>query len=98
MRAGLRIVLLSQELRQTADELKLANAELEAARSLPVRIIEQMPACSICRKIRDDDGKWLDVLAFLVAHDLAEFTHGVCPSCRTQHYPNVADPGTKAQG
>jgi DNA-binding response OmpR family regulator len=98
VRAGLRIVLLSQELRQAVNELKLANAELEAARSLPVRIIEQLPACSICKKIRDDDGTWLAVDEFLVAHDLAEFTHGVCPSCRTQHHPKVAGPEARTQG
>lgn len=92
VRAGLRIVLLSQQLRQTVNELKLANAELEAARSLPQVIVEQLPACSICKKIRDENGNWQDIDAYLAAQGLIEFTHGVCPSCRTAHYPSV--PGT----
>ena len=98
VRAGLRIVLLSQELRHTVNELKLANAELEAARSLPQPLAEQLPACSICKKIRDDEGKWQPLEEYLLAMELAEFTHGVCPDCRTAHYPNVSTPGSKPPG
>lgn len=98
VRAGLRIVLLAQELRQTVDELKLANAELEAARSLNRVILEQLPACSICKKVRDGEGHWVDIHEYLLDNGLAEFTHGVCPTCRTEHYPKVSGEGTKAAG
>ena len=98
VRAGLRIVLLSQELRQTVNELRLANAELEASRSLPQPIGEHLPACSVCRKIRDEAGSWQHIDAYLAARGLAEFTHGVCPSCRDKQYPNLPGLDTQAQG
>ena len=46
VRAGLRIVLLNQELRETMGQLKLANAELVSARDSMKRLAELLPMCS----------------------------------------------------
>ena len=37
--------------------------------------------CSYCRKIRDEDGKWLTFEAYLQKHTGAKFSHGVCETC-----------------
>jgi DNA-binding NtrC family response regulator len=58
-------------------ELKRRIRSLEAA----------LPICSVCRKIRDDEGRkegagdWLTVEDFLKRRAHLESTHGYCPSC-----------------
>lgn len=37
--------------------------------------------CSYCRKIRDKDGQWLSIEAYLHKHTGANFSHGVCEEC-----------------
>ncbi len=43
-----------------------------------------LPICGTCRKVRDDQGYWTQVEAFLDEHSEASFTHGLCPSCSEQ--------------
>jgi len=86
VRAGLRIVTLSQQLRQTISELKQANAQLGEERGAPGRIVEKLPMCSICRDVRDAEDHWQQLDEYLLARDLADFTHGICPECRSAHY------------
>ena len=37
--------------------------------------------CSVCKKIRDDQGKWKQLEVYIRDHSEANFTHGVCPDC-----------------
>ena len=47
-----------------------------------IRTLKGMiPICAWCRKLRDDDGYWKQVEAYLSEHTDAQFTHGVCPEC-----------------
>lgn len=95
VRAGLRIVLLSQELRRTVAELRAANAELEAV-NRPGRTIGKLPMCSVCRHVRDAEGDWHALDQYLIERELADFTHGICPDCRTARYPRlVPGPATE---
>lgn len=45
-----------------------------------------LPMCSKCKKIRDDDGYWKQVDAYIEAHSQLTFTHGVCPDCLEDLY------------
>lgn len=40
-----------------------------------------LPICGWCKKIRNDQGYWTEVEAFLQSHTDAKFTHGICPDC-----------------
>ena len=40
-----------------------------------------IPICSYCKKIRDDEGCWNQLEAYLHSHSDAEFSHGACPEC-----------------
>ena len=40
-----------------------------------------LPICAWCKKIRDDNGYWTQVEAYIASHSQAEFTHSICPSC-----------------
>jgi predicted hydrocarbon binding protein len=60
-------------------ELQAALARIKTLRGL-------VPICSGCKKVRDDDGYWHQVEAYLARHSEAEFSHGLCPECRTKLY------------
>jgi PAS domain S-box-containing protein len=46
-----------------------------------------LPICAFCKKIRDDTGYWHQVESYIKEHSEANFSHGVCPDCAQQHYP-----------
>lgn len=50
-----------------------------------------VPICAYCKKIRDDQGYWNQVEAFVEKHTEAEFTHAYCPSCIEEHYPGMSE-------
>jgi len=56
-----------------------------------------LPICSHCKKVRDDQGYWQQIDAFITEHSDLFFSHGLCPECLTRHYPeyNVRKPGGK---
>jgi len=91
VRAGLRIVLLTQDLRATVENLHVANADLQSAQAEVERLSQQMlPICAFCRRVRDGDGDWYTLEEYLSRHTQADFTHGICPECRIANYPAVS--------
>ena len=46
-----------------------------------------LPICAKCKKIRDDHGYWQQVETYIKEHSAATFTHGLCPTCLKQLYP-----------
>lgn len=46
-----------------------------------------LPICASCKRIRDDNGYWTQVEAYVAAHSSAEFTYSICPSCFEGLYP-----------
>jgi len=40
-----------------------------------------IPICSYCHQIRDDEGSWERIDAYISKHSDAEFSHGICPKC-----------------
>jgi len=54
--------------------LEKALQEVQALSSL-------LPVCAWCKRIRDDDGSWNQVDAYLRKHTSIPVTHGICPDC-----------------
>jgi sigma-B regulation protein RsbU (phosphoserine phosphatase) len=97
VRAGLRIVLLTQDLRHTLAELHQSNAELQAARAETSRLAQELlPICSFCKKVRDADGEWMNLEDYLSERAQLDVTHGICPGCRIANYPSVRPDGLKS--
>ena len=48
-----------------------------------------VPICSYCKQIRDDKGFWRQVEAYVAKHTEAEFSHGICPNCLENHFPEM---------
>jgi PAS domain S-box-containing protein len=46
-----------------------------------------LPICANCKKIRDDQGYWHSVEAYMKEHSEARFSHGLCPGCMKELYP-----------
>jgi sigma-B regulation protein RsbU (phosphoserine phosphatase) len=88
VRAGLRIVLLNQDLRQAVGQLQMSNAELVSTRDAMKRLADRLLLCSVCHKVRDGDSLWLYLDEYLKARGRMEFSHGLCPGCKATHYPN----------
>lgn len=89
VRAGLRIVRLHQQLRATISELRMANAELAATRDRIDRFHEMLPICSYCRRVRDLDGSWQDLIQFVSRRTGTDLSQEVCPDCAAS-YPRLA--------
>jgi hypothetical protein len=42
---------------------------------------EILAVCAYCRKILDDDCRWLPFEAYLLKHSGTKCSHGICPEC-----------------
>jgi hypothetical protein len=71
-------------LRRTVEELRSAMFEIKTLTGF-------LPICSNCKKIRDDQGYWQAVEKYIQEHSEAKLSHGICPDCLRNLYPDFAD-------
>jgi hypothetical protein len=65
------------------------SAAIQALRAR-VRTLEGiLPTCSFCKDIRDEDGNWHQIEAYVTSRSEARFSHGVCPGCAEEHYGDI---------
>jgi len=76
--------------KRTTAKLQEQAAELETALGRVHTLRGLLPICAHCKKIRDDNGYWTKVEAYVMAHSAAQFTHGICPPCTAKHYPEFS--------
>ena len=58
------------------------------SRTQELRILSGLlPICSFCKKIRNKEGDWELLESYITARSESKFTHGLCPDCREEHYP-----------
>ncbi len=82
---------LEKERERLISELKDALAQ--------VRTLEGfLPICASCKKIRDDKGYWNQIENYIKDHSLVQFSHGICPECMTELYPEVTLKGKTGTG
>lgn len=65
-------------------ELKVALAEIKTLRGF-------IPICANCKNIRDDKGYWNQIEDYISNHTEAQFSHGLCPGCAKDLYPEIYD-------
>lgn len=64
-------------------ERELLVQELRAALA-PVHVLRGLlPICAYCKQIREPDGRWTQMEAYISRNSEADFSHSVCPSCLT---------------
>ena len=64
------------------EDLQKALSEVKTLRGF-------LPICSNCKKIRDDNGYWNQIEAYIRDRSDAEFSHGICPECAKKLYPDM---------
>ena len=48
-----------------------------------------LPICAHCKRIRDQNDRWLDVESFVHDRTAVDFTHGICPECASRYYSDI---------
>jgi hypothetical protein len=67
-----------------AAQRKALSAEVKMLRGI-------LPICSFCKNIRNDGSAWEPLEKYISEHSDAEFSHGLCPECAREHYPEFFD-------
>jgi GAF domain-containing protein len=78
----LALMYQNQQLAALNHQLKTQMAEIKTLRNI-------LPICTFCKKIRDDTGFWQAVDEYVTQHTDTQFSHGLCPNCMVEHYPDV---------
>jgi DNA-binding response OmpR family regulator len=95
VRAGVRIVSLTQQLRRTVADLQVANAELELARASGVPAGSGITVCPGCRRLRADDGEWRELDQLVTPRSETDPAAGLCADC-AGNGARLRDPATGA--
>ena len=72
---------MTEEREKLIQELQEALKEIKTLRGI-------LPICSICKSVRDDQGYWEQVDVYIQKHSQADISHGICPECQKELYPN----------
>lgn len=75
---------------RAAREREKLIAALEKA-LLDVKKLSVLPICASCKNIRYDDGRWQPIETYIHSRSEADFSHGICPRCSRQLYPELYD-------
>ena len=73
--------------------LQQRNATLQRALAEIRQLRGILPICAHCKKIRDDQGYWHQLEAYIRDHSEADFSHGICPECLHKLYPDIEPAG-----
>jgi len=68
---------------------KEAEAALPEAMTSIKTLSGLLPICASCKKIRDDYGTWVHIESYIKNNSDADFTHGICPECAINLYPEL---------
>jgi PAS domain S-box-containing protein len=75
--------------KKAEEEQERLIGELQHALAEVRRLSGLLPICASCKKIRDDQGYWQQIEAYIQDHSEAEFSHSVCPECAKKLYPDL---------
>lgn len=78
-----------QDLEESLAERDLLIGQLKDALAKVKTLSGLVPICAACKSVRDDQGYWEQIEAFIRNHSDAEFTHLVCPTCAKKLYPDL---------
>ena len=77
-------VLLSKKI----SELEVLNKKLQDSYDEINTLQGILPICSGCGKIRDGEGYWNQVEAYIEKHSSVTFSHALCQPCGDKYYGN----------
>jgi transcriptional regulator with GAF, ATPase, and Fis domain len=77
------------EYKRAEDERRRLIQELQSALDEIKTLQGILPVCSHCMKVRDDQGYWNQIDAYIQKHSDAKISHGICPQCAKELYPDL---------
>lgn len=87
LRSAIEIAVVKH---RAAKERESLIAQLQEALEKVKVLSGLLPICASCKKIRNDDNdSWQQIEDYIASHSEAEFTHGICPDCARQLYPEL---------
>lgn len=93
-----RVEAASRHLGELNLALEERNRELDAALQ-EIQVLQGIiPICSWCKKIRNDEGYFEAVEAYISRRSAVRFSHTLCPDCVQQHYSDLTPPPDPARG
>jgi len=82
-----KIKSLLDRQREITRQLETSLAELKVLEGI-------LPMCAWCKKIKEADGEWQQLETYISRHSSAQFSHGICPTCKDRMF-NEAGFGEK---
>ena len=93
---------VEQELRRRQEELEEAVAQrtkdLQDALAEADQLRGLLPICSSCRKIRNEQGDWVEIEAYVSARSEAALNHGSCPACTERQLGKIKKEAASSSG
>ncbi|MFH0825435.1 MAG: PAS domain-containing protein [Pseudomonadota bacterium] len=77
------------ERKRAQKEREKVIIELQMALAQVKKLSGLLPICASCKKIRDDQGYWQQIEAYIRDRSEAEFSHAICPECARRLYPDI---------
>lgn len=74
-------IQIEKEQKEIIDKLKYALAELNTLSGI-------ISMCSYCNDIKNENGGWDHIDKYISQHTEAKVSHGICPACMAEHYPD----------
>jgi hypothetical protein len=89
---GIVIVLRKQRVERELEGLLQRKLEARAVAEQTIKDLRTLQGiikiCSYCRKVHSDKGVWQQIESFVRERTGVEFSHGICPECLAEHYPD----------
>ena len=92
------IVKARDQLAQEIEERKVVEKEREKLITEQKEALAKIktltgliPICANCKKIRNDEGYYERVEKYIMDHSDVVFSHGICPECLAELYPDFKD-------
>ena len=79
--------------KHTMDRLTETVTRLKGALDRVKQLQGIISICSNCKKIRDKQGSWEQLEAYIREHSDAEFSHSLCPDCAQKLYKDLGESG-----
>ncbi|MBF0550704.1 MAG: response regulator [Deltaproteobacteria bacterium] len=79
------------QLKLAKDRQNLLIARLQQALEQVKYLRGLIPICANCKSIRNDQGYWDCLEEYISSHTDAIFTHGICPDCVKELYPEYRE-------
>jgi PleD family two-component response regulator len=91
VRNHIELKMRNDLVKEQRDLLVRQKEELEEAFARIKRLEGIIPICMYCKSIRNDDTTWQQLEEYFSEHTDALLSHGICPTCLVQHYPEIAE-------